>query len=286
MKVDTTNYLSLPFILSNKEPRLIVITGKGGVGKTTLAMAITKALESQGKKVLYNCFDQPLNTNLSKNLELPHFLLNMEDSAKEYIAKKLGSETIAGWILKTPFFSSLFNMLPGLGHMILLGHIINKVEEDPELTIILDSPSSGHALTMFESPQNFKEMFRSGLIVEDIKRMEDFIFNNEHMKVIIAALPTEMALQEAEDLELALRERKVKDIIHIVNDLLKICPSLENATDEELPEFLKKKIAMEETLLKELDSSWRLIPHYTHNNPASTVKECALLLAKDMHDSQ
>jgi anion-transporting ArsA/GET3 family ATPase len=286
LKVDTTNYLSLPFILSNKEPRLIVITGKGGVGKTTLAMAITKALESQGKKVLYNCFDQPLNTNLSRNLELPHFLLNMEDSAKEYIAKKLGSETIAGWILKTPFFSSLFNMLPGLGHMILLGHIINKVEEDPELTIILDSPSSGHALTMFESPQNFKEMFRSGLIVEDIQRMENFIFNEDNMKVIIAALPTEMALQEAEDLELALKERKVKDIIHIVNDLLKICPSLESATDEELPEFLKKKIAMEETLLKDLDSSWRLIPHYTHNKPASIVKECALLLAKDMHDSQ
>lgn len=285
MKVDTTNYLSLPFILSNKKPRLIVITGKGGVGKTTLAMAITKAYESVGKKVLYNCFDQPLNNSLSRNLNLPHFLLKMEDSAKEYIANKLGSETIAGWILKTPFFSSLFNMLPGLGHMILLGHIINKLEEDPELTIVLDSPSSGHALTMFESPQNFKEMFRSGLIVEDIKRMEDFIFKADQMKVVITALPTEMALQEAQDLELALKQRRVHDITHVVNDLLKICPSLEGSTSDELPDFLNKKISMEEELLKNLDSSWRLIPHYTHDKPSSIIKECSLLLTKEMHDS-
>ncbi|MCF8058597.1 MAG: AAA family ATPase [Bacteriovoracaceae bacterium] len=285
MKVDTTNYLSLPFILSNKKPRLIIITGKGGVGKTTLAMAITKAYESVGKKVLYNCFDQPLNNSLSRNLNLPHFLLKMEDSAKEYIANKLGSETIAGWILKTPFFSSLFNMLPGLGHMILLGHIINKLEEDPELTIVLDSPSSGHALTMFESPQNFKEMFRSGLIVEDIKRMEDFIFKADQMKVVITALPTEMALQEAQDLELALKQRRVHDITHVVNDLLKICPSLEGSTSDELPDFLNKKISMEEELLKNLDSSWRLIPHYTHDKPSSIIKECSLLLTKEMHDS-
>lgn len=248
-------------------------------------MAITKAYESVGKKVLYNCFDQPLNNSLSRNLNLPHFLLKMEDSAKEYIANKLGSETIAGWILKTPFFSSLFNMLPGLGHMILLGHIINKLEEDPELTIVLDSPSSGHALTMFESPQNFKEMFRSGLIVEDIKRMEDFIFKADQMKVVITALPTEMALQEAQDLELALKQRRVHDITHVVNDLLKICPSLEGSTSDELPDFLNKKISMEEELLKNLDSSWRLIPHYTHDKPSSIIKECSLLLTKEMHDS-
>ena len=282
MKVDTTNSLSLPFILSSRKPRLIIFTGKGGVGKTTLAMATTKALEAQGEKVLYNCFDQPLNYSLSQSIKLPHFTLDMESSAKEYIARKLGSETIAGWILKTPFFKSLFNMLPGLGHMILLGHIITRLEEDPGLTIVLDSPSSGHALTMFESPQNFKDMFRSGLIVEDINRMENFIFNEEQMEVVITALPTQMAIQEAKDLEASLNKRGVKTFTRVINDLLSQSSIIKEATPEELPEFLKKKISLEMSLLEELRSedNWITLPHFVHHESASIINEAAEYLQK------
>jgi arsenite-transporting ATPase len=288
LKVDTTNSLSLPFILSNRKPRLIIITGKGGVGKTTLAMGITKALEAQGENVLYNCFDQPLNHSLTQNLALPHFTLEMESSAKEYISRKLGSETIAGWILKTPFFKSLFNMLPGLGHMILLGHIITRLEEDPSLTIVLDSPSSGHALTMFESPRNFKDMFRSGLIVEDINRMENFIFNEELMEVVITALPTKMAIQEAKDLEASLKERGVKQFTRVINDLLSQASAVQEATSEDLPEFLEKKISLEKNLLEELspDDNWMTLPHFVHNKPASIVKEASLFIQRSHKAAQ
>lgn len=283
MKVATTNCSSLPFILSSRKPRLIIVTGKGGVGKTTLAMAITKSLESQGTKVLYNCFDQPLNEGLAKNLALPNFTLSMEDSAKEYIARKLGSETIAGWILKTPFFKSLFNMLPGLGHMILLGHIITLLEEDDDLTIILDSPSSGHALTMFESPRNFKEMFKSGLIVEDIHRMENFIFNKEMMKVVVTSLPTQMALQEAHDLARDLQERGIDQVQYALNDVLPLSPSLAEASESDLPEFLLKKVSLENELIEGLPESekWFLLPHLAHTSAASVIKDLSLHLNKE-----
>ncbi len=283
MKVATTNCSSLPFILSKRKPRLIIVTGKGGVGKTTLAMAITKSLESQGTKVLYNCFDQPLNQTLAKNLALPNFTLSLENSAKEYIAKKLGSETIAGWILKTPFFKSLFNMLPGLGHMILLGHIINLLEENDDLTIVLDSPSSGHALTMFESPRNFKEMFKSGLIVEDIHRMERFIFDKDMMKVVVTSLPTQMALQEAHDLVKELKERDIEEVHHVLNDVLPLSPSLEGINNEELPEFLQKKVNLEGSLIEELPESenWYLMPHLAHTTAASVIKDLSIQLNKE-----
>lgn len=284
MKVATTNSSSLPFILSKRKPRLIIVTGKGGVGKTSLAMAMTKSLEAQGTKVLYNCFDQPLNESLARNLALPNFTLSMDTSAKEYIARKLGSETIAGWILKTPFFKSLFNMLPGLGHMILLGHIITLLEEDDDLTIVLDSPSSGHALTMFESPSNFKEMFKSGLIVEDIHRMENFIFNKDIMKVVVASLPTQMALQEAHDLSEALKERGIEEIHHVLNDALPLSPSLEGVPEEELPDFLKRKLELENELISSLpeSESWSITPHYAHLTGASVIKDLSLNLNREV----
>lgn len=247
------------------------------MGKTTLAMALTKALKDKGHNVLYNCFDQPLNKTLSKNINLPHFTLEMDSSAKEYIAKKLGSETIAGWILKTPFFSSLFNMLPGLGHMILLGHIINKLEEDPSLKIVLDSPSSGHALTMFESPINFREMFRTGLIVEDIDRMERFIHEQNRMKVVVTALPTRMAIQESMDLEASLKKRKVENFVHVLNDVLTLSPSLKDIDPVHFPEFLQKKISLENELFKDLDGKdhWSVLPHFSEEDPSLIVKDAS-----------
>ncbi len=258
-----------------------MVTGKGGVGKTTLAMAITKALQEEGKKVLYNSFDQPLNQTLASKIDLPHFNLEMDSSARSYIAKKLGSETIAKWILKTPFFSSLFNMLPGLGHMILLGHIINKLEEDSELTIVLDSPSSGHAITMMESPRNFKEMFRTGLIVDDINRMERFIFEDERMNVVVTSLPTAMATQEAHELKEQLASRGVPHFSLVLNDLLSLSPSLKEASPEDLPEFIRTKCLHEERLLSELsDEEWKHIPHFAHERSPAIIKECQHLLTK------
>ncbi len=270
MKEDTTNSLLLPSILSSKEnpeKRLFIVTGKGGVGKTTLAMSIAKYLkEVDGRKVLYNSFDQPLPISHLKELDIPYFQLCMDTSAKEYIGRKLHSETIAGWILKTPFFSSLFNMLPGLGHMILLGHIISRLEEDPKLTIVIDSPSSGHAVTMFESPLNFRDMFKTGLIVEDIDRMEEFLFQKNHLQVLIAALPTLMATQEANDLAKELYERNVKAPIFLLNDLLTLNKAIKNSPKEDLPDFIETKCKLESEVESGLKEKWIPIPHFSDSD--------------------
>ena len=69
-------------------------------------------------------------------------------------------------------------MIPGLGQMILLGDLVTQLESDPDLTIVLDSPSSGHAITMFESPDNYKEMLKKGLLVQDIDKIKNIILKN------------------------------------------------------------------------------------------------------------
>ena len=155
--------------------RLYIFTGKGGVGKTSLAMAMTKHLEALGLNPKYNSFFQDPDRSLWKKLNLPVLDIDLNTSAEMYIGRKLNSKTIASWIMKTHFFKSLFQMIPGLGHMILLGHIIDDLEKDPKLIIVLDSPASGHALTMFESSSNFKKIFRAGMIVKDIDKMHAFL---------------------------------------------------------------------------------------------------------------
>ena len=238
--------------------RLYIITGKGGVGKTSLSLALAKKLKEDGNKALYNSFDQEDQSALCKELNIPSLHLELEKSAEIYMGKKLGSEMVASWIMKTPFFKSLFNMIPGLGHMILLGHVIDLLEDDPTLTIVLDSPSSGHAMTMFESSHNFKEIFGSGLLVEDINRMHRFIYGENSLKNYIVSLPTKMALNESKEVKDHLQELNFKNTEVLINDCLS--PLL--SSKEDLPDFLEIKNQLEKEVIEEYkEVAEKKIPH-------------------------
>lgn len=240
--------------------RLYIITGKGGVGKTSLAMAITKSLENRGLKPKYYSFFQDPERRLWEQLQLPVLDIDLFKSAEIYIGRKLNSKIIASWIMKTNFFKSLFQMIPGLGHMILLGHLIDELEKDPHLIIILDSPASGHALTMFESSSNFKKIFKAGMIVKDIDRMHAFLKTKNNLKTIIVALANELSTHEALDLKNELQNNVTGlnfNLELIINDSY-LQYLNENSIDENiLPDFLKNKINLEKKIL----GQQKCLPH-------------------------
>lgn len=284
MKDHISNYSLQQFIPSNPLARLIVVTGKGGVGKTSYALALTKVLKDQGHKVVYNNFDQPINEDLLRKVNVDHFQLELIESAKLYISKKLGSEMVASWILKTPFFKALFNMLPGLNQMILLGHLINMLEEDPKLTIVMDSPSSGHALTMFEASHNFKEIFKTGKIVEDIERLHNFIYRPGVLKTILLTLPTEMSLQESSELDQSLKRRDIADNHIVLNDCYGLNEEVVNS-QEELPDFLQRKVNLESEVIKNPDNNLSFAhSHCASNSAIDVIQNMVKELASSKED--
>ncbi len=252
--------------------RLYIFTGKGGVGKTSLAMAFTKYLQSKNQNVKYNCFHQLPEKSLQAELHLPTIELKLEQSAEVYIGRKLNSQTIASWIMKTHFFKSLFQMIPGLGHMILLGHLIDELEKDPSLIIVLDSPASGHALTMFESTSNFKNIFKTGLVVKDIERMQRFLKGENNLKTHVITLATELSLTEAMDLKAELDNNLTDTDAHtdlVVNDSFKKFFEKHLIDESVLPDFLKQKIALE----KDIVNKYTTLPHIDRTSPTQIVQE-------------
>lgn len=246
--------------------RLFIFTGKGGVGKTSVALAFALHLKSKGRKVKYNSFYLPPEKDLVTKLNVPIFNMTVEESAEIYIGNKLGSKTIASWIMATHFFKSLFQMIPGLGHMILLGHILKELELDPELTIVLDSPASGHALTMFESSNNFKRIFKTGLIVNDIEKMKQSLEDPNFLKTYIVALPNDLAIAEANDVKNELAEVYKNLEIIINNSLLKYFEQ-NNLPQEQLPDVIQSKLTIEAQVLDALYT----IPHIPLNDFADVV---------------
>jgi len=246
----------------NPNKRLYVVTGKGGVGKTLISLALAKYLKDQGHKVLHNSYDQEAHDRVCSDLEIPTWNSTLEESATIYIARKLGSETVARWVMKTPFFIGLFNMIPGLGYMIYLGHIIDRLRNDPSLTIVVDSPSSGHLLTTFEVPSNFREIFGSGILVQDINKMEQCLSSTSFLKTLIVCLPHQLSLSEGKELSDKLEDRNIKGSELLINDSLSLIPELQK---EDLPPFLVEKIKNEKQLLQNLPSIDEMIkiPHFS-----------------------
>ncbi|MFA6236773.1 MAG: hypothetical protein WC635_05545 [Bacteriovorax sp.] len=247
------------------------------MGKTTLAMAFTKYLQRRGVNVKYNCFHQNPEKELEAAIALPSIDINVEKSAEIYIGRKLKSPTVASWIMKTHFFKSLFQMIPGLGHMILFGHLIDELEKDPSLVIVLDSPASGHALTMFESTSNFKTIFKSGLVVKDIDRMQNFLSGPDNLKTHVVTLATELSLSEALDLKNELDNNLPDTEAHtdlLVNDSFKKFFELSNVDDSALPPFLAQKIALE----KDIVSQYFTLPHIDHDDMPKIVMDLSMMM--------
>lgn len=262
----------------NKTKRCYIFTGKGGVGKTTLAFSFCEYLKSQNKKVALVYFknskldENPTQYNevleLASDFDIDVRGLELLESSQKYIAMKLKSATIASWVIKTPFFKSLINMIPGFNYLIYIGQILHFLEEDPELTVVLDSPSSGHALTMLEATKNFHNIFQSGILHNDTTWMLNSLIKPDFLKINIITLPTQLALNEAVELDSSIQNiEKLETGIYCNN----IMVPHEN---DELPEFLKKKISNEkEAIAGHSMEESQLIPFSMTDTSKNLAKE-------------
>ncbi|MBL6990759.1 MAG: hypothetical protein ISR65_13320 [Bacteriovoracaceae bacterium] len=272
MKDHTSNFSSQEATHFNDLSRLYFVTGKGGVGKTTLSLALTRYLKSCGLKAHYICFTSRGDHKLSKDLKISYQQLDIAESVMAYIADKLGSKLIASWILKTPFFKSIFDMVPGVSDMILLGDIVDKLMKDPELIIVLDSPSSGHTIAMLESPHNFKEMFgKDGILTNDIKKMHKSLYSANFFKGIVCTLPTPLAIHEGMEVKNFLQSHNFVDIDLVLNNSL---VNTSNLKMETLPSFLKEKIKFEQEIQAKYSKQIsQILPHSIYMSKKKIICE-------------
>ena len=265
--------------MSPQTKRLYFFTGKGGVGKTTFAMALTKHLQQKGSNVIYYSFDQDPPFQLINALKVPFLHQTVKESAEIYIERKLSSKIVANWIMKTPFFRSLLNITPSIGHMICLGHLIDRLEKEPDLTLVVDAPASGHTLSLFNSTQNFREMFQRGPLVEDIHRMHRFLKNKDNLKVIILCLPNIMNIQEALELKEGLQKLELVKPIITLNEVIS---GIHTEEQVHLPEFLAKKLEIEQSLISKFKNDFASIIPLVNDISYENILKSLIKRMKDM----
>jgi anion-transporting ArsA/GET3 family ATPase len=221
------------------DKRLVLVTGKGGVGKTTVAAALGLAAARRGRRTIV-C-EVARETRLASLLDLPdegydeheaeHGLYGISvdpDRAKqEWLQHQLRSGTLAGLLGHSRVFTYLTAAAPGLNELVTIGKVWDLAQLERRTgdrrydLVILDAPATGHGLALFTAPRTYAQLAATGPVRRQALRIHEFLTDRRSTGVLGVALPEEMPVNETLDLEHALRsELKLGFDAVVVNALL------------------------------------------------------------------
>lgn len=236
--------------------KLLFVTGKGGVGKSTVAAAIAALAADQGKRTLVCEIDAKGNladffeagetrfapTEVSDNV----FAMSMdtEESLKEYLSLQLKLPLVAriGPLART--FDFVANAAPGVKEILTVGKLAFEVREGNYDLVVVDASASGHIVGQLAAPDAIKELVQVGLVRDQTGWMMDILGDPAQTGVVIVAAPEEMPVQETIELAGRLRDETVVDLAGVVVN--RVLPELFNRAEEELFEVLREDSVVEE----------------------------------------
>jgi anion-transporting ArsA/GET3 family ATPase len=220
------------------DKRLIVVTGKGGVGKTTVSAALGLLAARAGKRtVICEVAEQERLAGLfgveaagHEERELAPNLhtvsVDPELAKEEWLRYQLKSSTLAGVLGGSSLFRYLSAAAPGLSELVTIGKVWDLAQLERRTggsvfdVAIVDAPATGHGIAMLRAPSTYAGVARVGPIRRQALAIDRFLRNRRRTGVVVVALPEEMPVNETLDLELRLREEMGMEIdAAIVNGL-------------------------------------------------------------------
>ncbi len=206
--------------------RFHIIMGKGGVGKSTVAMTLglhytrlglrTLICEVDDREMMSHAFGVPPSRSEVRSLtdKLSVVSIDTQAALSEYGALKLRIKALASLLTENPLTRALISIVPGVADLIALGKAFNhERERDPEHPhlprwdrVIIDAPSTGHGLTFLRLPLVIKEVVPSGNMRREADDMWSLISDLERTCIHVVSAPEDLPLQEAKELWLALKQ--------------------------------------------------------------------------------
>lgn len=196
--------------------RLVILSGKGGVGKSVVGMALAVAAHRRGKRVLFVEVDAALPASKLLGSEDGLSSLNLDPRAvmDEYVQKTVHVDLLARKVLQSPVYRRFFAAAPGLADLMVLGKIMVLVESQARWShrylhdlVIVDAPATGHGLAFLKVPLAASEAVPVGPVGNNARRILRLLRDPERTALGIVAIPEEMAAVEAAELNrLALDE--------------------------------------------------------------------------------
>ncbi|HVP01104.1 MAG TPA: ArsA-related P-loop ATPase [Solirubrobacteraceae bacterium] len=207
--------------------QLIVVTGKGGVGKTTVATALAVAAARRGLRTIVA--EVAARDDVSRTLggehaardrevELAfgvhHISIEPEEAMHEYLVDQLPSRTLAAVLVESRTFTYLVAATPGMRELLTIGKVWELAQEQrrrrgdrPYDVVILDAPATGHGIATLTAPHTFAKAARVGRIARQASTIDALVTDPRRTAVVAVARPEEMPVNETLQLRGALEDQ-------------------------------------------------------------------------------
>lgn len=262
--------------------QLVVVTGKGGVGKTTVCAALGRLLAADRRTLL-------LEVDPRENL---HHMLGVEPSGgdvvsagprlllqnvrpagvvEELVRERLKVRVLVRRVLASPVFQHFVQGAPGLKETAVLLHALRLVRgetRDDVDVVVLDAPATGHGVSLLAAPGLVAEAIPHGPIGALASDLARFVADPERCSIVLVTAAEEMPVQETLELITLSRERLHAPEAVVVNGLYPPLPAGQASAPAGAWRLWADRRATNERELARLAAAWPgptvelpLVPH-------------------------
>ena len=205
--------------------QLVVVTGKGGVGKSVISAAVGRLLATRGRKVLLFEVDPRENLHrlldtdpsggdivkASPGLYLQH--IEPRELIDDLVREKLKIKMLVNRVLASPVHRHFTEGAPGLKESAVFGRALRMIEGHgpPALrrpdVVVLDAPATGHGVSWLAAPQLVADVVKSGPIGHMAALISGFLSDHSRCGVVVVTTAEEMPVDESVELIETLRRR-------------------------------------------------------------------------------
>jgi anion-transporting ArsA/GET3 family ATPase len=200
-----------------------VVTGKGGVGKSTVAAALGLVAARRGLRTIVA--EVARRDDVSRSLGgegiaeeelapgLHHVSIDPQRAMELYLADQLPSRALADLLTSSKTFTYLAAATPGMRELLTVGKVWELAQEDrrtpgaqPYDLVVLDAPATGHGVAILSAPRTFADTALVGRIARQGRTIDAMVSDPARTGVVAVARAEEMPVTETLSLEDALRD--------------------------------------------------------------------------------
>jgi len=207
--------------------RLLLVAGKGGVGRSTITAAVaigaarsglrTIVAETAGRtdvpRMLGSRAGDPLvEVELGRGIH--HVTIDRRPALEEYLRYEIPGLFGAAMLARSAAFQAFVDAAPGMSDLLTIGKVwelLQQPRHKPHAqeydVVILDAPASGQLVGLLGAPRTFSAIARVGPVAKQAGTIESTVLDPDAVGVVAVATPEQMAVSETLALQTALGDR-------------------------------------------------------------------------------